>query len=204
MITIVDYGLGNILAFVNVYKGLGIPVAIAKEASELTFATKLILPGVGAFDHAMQLLTQSGMRDALDEMVMSREVPVLGVCVGMQILALASEEGHMPGLGWVPGKVHSFRSNQQSARMPLPHMGWNDIRLHGASLLFEGFGGDERFYFLHSYYFECDHKEDILAETVYGTRFSCAVQRNNIFGVQFHPEKSHKFGTQLLKNFANI
>jgi glutamine amidotransferase len=204
MITIVDYGLGNILAFANVYKRLGIPVAIVKDASELTSATKLILPGVGAFDHAMQLLMQSGMRDALDEMVISRGVPVLGVCVGMQILAATSEEGHLPGLGWVPGKVRAFRSNEQSARMPLPHMGWNDIRTHGASALFEGLGSDARFYFLHSYYFQCDHDEDISAETEYGTRFSCAVQKKNVFGVQFHPEKSHKFGTQLLKNFADI
>jgi glutamine amidotransferase len=204
MITIVDYGLGNIQAFANVYKRLGIPVAIAKDASDLTTATKLILPGVGAFDHAMKLLTQSGMRYVLEEMVISEGVPVLGVCVGMQILAAASEEGHMPGLGWIPGKVLAFRSNEQSAGMPLPHMGWNDIRPHTSSVLFEGFAGDERFYFLHSFYFQCDHDEYISAETTYGTRFSCAVQRKNIFGVQFHPEKSHKFGTQLLKNFADF
>jgi glutamine amidotransferase len=204
MITIVDYGLGNILAFANVYKRLGITVAIAKDVSELTSATKLILPGVGAFDHAMKLLMQSGMRDALDEMVISGGVPVLGVCVGMQILAATSEEGYLPGLGWVPGKVRAFRHNEQSARMPLPHMGWNDIRPRGASALFEGLESDARFYFLHSYYFQCDHEEDISAETVYGTQFSCAVQKKNIFGVQFHPEKSHNFGTQLLKNFAGI
>ena len=204
MITIVDYGLGNILAFANVYKRLGIPVAIAKDASDLASATKLILPGVGAFDHAMELLLQSGMRDALDEMVISRGVPVLGVCVGMQILATTSEEGRLPGLAWVPGKVRAFRHNEHSARMPLPHMGWNDIRPHSASALFEGLGNDARFYFLHSYYFQCDNDEDISAEAEYGTRFSCAVQTKNVFGVQFHPEKSHKFGTQLLKNFAEI
>jgi glutamine amidotransferase len=204
MMTIVDYGLGNILAFANVYKRLGIPVAIAKGVTDLSYATKLILPGVGAFDHAMKSLIQSGMRDALDEMVISRGVPVLGVCVGMQMLAATSEEGHLPGLAWLPGKVRSFRSNEQSARMPLPHMGWNDISQHGESALFEGLESDARFYFLHSYYFQCDHDDDIAAETVYGTRFSCAVQMKNVFGVQFHPEKSHKFGTQLLKNFAGI
>lgn len=204
MITIVDYGLGNILAFTNVYKRLGIPVAIAKDASDLTGATKLILPGVGAFDHAMELLLQSGMRDALDEMVMSRGVPVLGVCVGMQILAATSEEGHLPGLGWVPGKVRAFRANEQSASLPLPHMGWNDVRPHGASALFAGLESDTRFYFLHSYYFQCAHDENILAETEYGTNFSCAVQMKNVFGVQFHPEKSHHFGAQLLKNFAEL
>lgn len=204
MITIVDYGLGNILAFANAYKRLGIPVAIAKDASDLAGATKLILPGVGAFDHAMKLLLQSGMLDALDEMVISRGVPVLGVCVGMQILAATSEEGHLPGLGWVPGKVRAFRSNEQSARMPLPHMGWNNVRPHGGSALFAGLESEARFYFLHSYYFQCANDENILAETEYYTNFSCAVQMKNVFGVQFHPEKSHHFGTQLFKNFAEL
>lgn len=204
MITIVDYGLGNVLAFSNVYKQLGIKVAIAKDASDLADATKLILPGVGAFDHAMELLLQSGMRDALDEMVMSRGVPVLGVCIGMQILAAASEEGHLPGLDWVPGKVCQFRANEKSASLQLPHMGWNDVRPHGASAIFAGLESDARFYFLHSYYFQCTHDENILAETEYGTKFSCAVQAKNVFGVQFHPEKSHHFGKQLLKNFAGL
>lgn len=205
MITIIDYGLGNILAFSNVYKRLGIPVAIAKRATDLQDATKLILPGVGAFDHAMELLQQSGMRNALDELVLLRAVPVLGVCVGMQILAATSEEGKLRGLGWIDGNVRRF--DFASARHPLrlPHMGWNDVKPAGqSSALFAGLDSDARFYFLHSYYFQCARSENVLAQTEYGTIFSCAVQSKNIFGVQFHPEKSHHYGTRLLKNFAEI
>jgi glutamine amidotransferase len=198
MITIIDYGLGNVLAFWNVYRRLNIAVGVAKAASELRNATKLILPGVGAFDHAMELLQRSGMRETLDEMVLARSVPVLGVCVGMQILAASSEEGKSRGLGWIEGDVRKF--DGASAR--LPHMGWNDVKPAGSSALFAGLESDARFYFLHSYYFHCARSENILAEAEYGTTFSCAIQSNHVFGVQFHPEKSHRYGVRLLKNFA--
>ena len=204
MITIIDYGLGNILAFSNTYKRLGIPVAVARAVGDLRGATKLILPGVGAFDHAMELLRQSGMRGALDEMVISRHVPVLGVCVGMQMLAATSEEGQSLGLGWVPGRVRAFRANAQSGELALPHMGWNDVRPKPLSPLFMGLEADARFYFLHSYYFECESSSHVAAVASYGFDFSCAVAANHVHGVQFHPEKSHHFGTQLLKNFAEL
>lgn len=204
MITIIDYGLGNVLAFSNVYKRLNIPAAVGKSASDLQGATKLILPGVGAFDHAMELLQQSGLRETLDELVLSRAVPVLGVCVGMQILAATSEEGQLRGLGWIDGDIRKFDVASFRHRPRLPHMGWNDVNPVGPSALFAGLESDARFYFLHSYYFHCARSENVLAQAEYGTTFSCAVHSNNIFGVQFHPEKSHHYGTRLLKNFAEL
>jgi imidazole glycerol-phosphate synthase subunit HisH len=203
MIRIVDYGLGNIRAFLNVFNRLNIEAASATNAGELQDATKLILPGVGAFDHAMELLTQSGMREQLDEMVLQRRVPVLGICVGMQILAGSSDEGSARGLGWIEGHVASFRSLQQPQLM-LPHMGWNDVQPVAGGGLFAELEQDARFYFLHSYYFSCASAQHVAAVCSYGTDFACAVHAGNIFGVQFHPEKSHHFGTQLLKNFAAL
>jgi glutamine amidotransferase len=204
MIRIVDYGLGNIQAFRNVFKRLNIAVLPAATADELADATKVILPGVGHFDHAMERLTQSGMREALDELVLQRRVPVLGVCVGMQIMAQSSEEGMRPGLGWIDGRVRSFASLESARDLPLPHMGWNDVRPIAANKVFDQLTIDARFYFLHSFYFKCRHSDDILAVATYGEEFSAAVKRANIYGVQFHPEKSHGFGTRLLKNFAEL
>jgi len=204
MITIANYGLGNILAFANVYKRLNVEVSIAENADDLKAASKLILPGVGAFDHAMTLLDRSGMRKTLDDLVLGKFVPVLGVCVGMQILARSSDEGRLPGLGWIEGQVKSFRSLDLSETPPLPHMGWNDVRPVSSNKLFAHLESGARFYFLHSYYFNCDRDEDVLAVSSYGTDFSCAVNARNIFGVQFHPEKSHHYGSRLLKNFAEL
>lgn len=204
MIHVVDYGLGNVQAFLTMFKRLGLKATRAKTAADLTGASKIILPGVGAFDHAIQLLNQSGMRPVLETLVMKDKVPVLGICVGMQILATTSEEGHSPGLGWVPGKVCSFSSNEGSASLPLPHMGWNDVQPKAGSALFAGLESDSRFYFLHSYYFDCVEPSHVAAVASYGVDFSCAVSAANVYGVQFHPEKSHHFGAQLLKNFAEL
>lgn len=204
MIAIIDYGLGNIQAFVNVFNRLGIPVCVARTAEELAQADKLILPGVGAFDHAMRLLEASGMRQTLDRMVLVQKVPVLGICVGMQILADSSDEGRLPGLGWIPGRVRGFDSEPRAARLPLPHMGWNDVLLTGGNGLFNGLEQEARFYFLHSFYFECRSRDAVLATASYGFDFCCAVCSGNVYGVQFHPEKSHHFGTDLLKNFAEL
>jgi glutamine amidotransferase len=204
MITIIDYGLGNIKAFVNLYKRLNVPISVAKCADDLNGSTKLILPGVGAFDHAMQLLNQSGMRDTIDRLVLQQKVPIMGICVGMQILAHFSDEGHLPGLGWIKGQVRKFDVSLLPANTYLPHMGWNDVKPVIANPLFANLETDARFYFLHSYYFDCDSRQDVLAESVYGKSFSCAVHYNNIYGVQFHPEKSHHFGIQLLKNFSDL
>lgn len=204
MIHIVDYGLGNIQAFVNMYKRLGFETVRAKSADDLRGATKLILPGVGAFDHAMELLDTSGMRQLIDQLVTQGNVPVLGICVGMQILANSSEEGSEAGLGWVKGSVRSFASNPSFSNLPMPHMGWNDVAPVADSRLFKGLEIDARFYFLHSYYFECADTANAAAHTDYGFQFDCAVQNGNVFGVQFHPEKSHHWGAALLKNFAEL
>jgi len=204
MITIIDYGLGNVLAFVNVYNRLNVPVAVAKSADDLRNASRLILPGVGSFDHAMQQLDQSGMRQLVEQLVMSDKLPVLGICVGMQMLAKSSDEGKLPGLGWIDGTVKKFDLSAMPPDTNLPHMGWNDVSPVAQGGLFKGIEKDSRFYFLHSFYFECHQQSNVLAVSDYGGNFSCAVRKDNVFGVQFHPEKSHHFGSQLLKNFSEI
>ena len=204
MICVVDYGLGNVQAFLNMFKILGIAATRAKTPEDLTGASKIILPGVGAFDHAVDLLNRSGMRETLDGLILKDKVPVLGVCVGMQILASTSDEGNLPGLGWVPGRVCAFRSNEQYSSLPVPHMGWNDVQPSLHHPLFAGLETDARFYFLHSYYFKCDFLRHVAATSSYGSDFSCAVSANNVHGVQFHPEKSHYFGIRLMKNFVEL
>jgi glutamine amidotransferase len=204
MITIINYGLGNVQAFANVYKRLNIPAVIATGASDLDGATRLILPGVGAFDHAMELLDASGMREKVDDLVLNKQVPVLGVCVGMQILARSSDEGRLSGLGWIDGRVRRFDEAKLQQPSRLPHMGWNDVVPASGARLFAGLEQDSRFYFLHSYYFDCASNDNVLATAEYGISFGCAVHSGNIYGVQFHPEKSHDYGVRLLKNFAEL
>lgn len=204
MITIVDYGLGNINAFLNVYKRLNLPVKAASTPEGLHGAKRVILPGVGHFDNAMTRLNESGMRPVLDDLAMNQRVPVLGVCVGMQMLAESSDEGVLPGLGWIDGKVRAFSSWEATSGLPLPHMGWNDVHPLEGGALFHQLDGEARFYFLHSFFFDCDDPGDRLAVSNYGADFTCAVRADNIYGVQFHPEKSHHFGTRLLENFAEM
>jgi glutamine amidotransferase len=200
--TIVDYGLGNIGAFANTYKRMDLPVKIARTAEALADAERIILPGVGSFDHAMDLLDASGMRDTLEDLVLHQKRPVVGICVGMQILADSSEEGSRRGLGWIPGTVRHFSSKPANAELPMPHMGWNEVTPRTGESLFQGLERDARFYFLHSYFFECEQPDHIAATASYGIDFGCAVRRDHIHGVQFHPEKSHHYGSTLLKNFA--
>lgn len=205
MIRIVDYGVGNIQAFMTMFKRLGLPAERATAPEQLAGSTRLILPGVGAFDHAMQLLNDSGLRQPLESLVLEQGVPVLGICVGMQMLAGSSEEGSLPGLNWVPGRVRAFAGTPASAPLPMPHMGWNDLRIRlGHETLFHGLETDPRFYFLHSYYFEAEDESHVAATASYGFDFHCVVSRANVHGVQCHPEKSHHFGAQLLKNFAGM
>lgn len=203
MIAIIDYGLGNIRAFYTVFEHLKVNVKIASTPADLTGATKLILPGVGAFDYAMQKFNESGMRPLVEEKVLVQKMPVLGICVGLQMLANSSDEGVLPGLKWINARVRKFDPSV-SPEIQLPHMGWNTIVPVQDSPLMNGIASESRYYFLHSYYFDNYQDIDSIATTNYGIPFCSAVQHENIFGVQFHPEKSHANGVQLLRNFANL
>lgn len=204
MITIIDYGVGNINAFVNVYKRVNVPTKIAKTAADLEGAQKLILPGVGHFDHAMLELMKSGMREKLDELVLSKKVPVIGICVGMQMMGISSDEGTLKGLKWLDARIRKFDESKIKQVTRLPHMGWNDVQPNSLNPLFKGLEKDALFYFLHSYYFECNDDNDILATSEYGGLFTSAANHDNIYGIQFHPEKSHHYGETLLNNFAKL
>jgi len=203
MIALVDYGLGNIQAFSNIYRRLGIDAWPAKTAEDLRRARKIILPGVGAFDWAMTRLNDSGLRDTLDEQVMVEKKPVFGVCVGMQMMATRSEEGVLPGLGWIDAEVVKFDTDLLKSKTHLPHMGWNDVASLQTDALFRGLDAP-RFYFLHSYYLSPADEANTLATSCYGLTFTAAVRSGNVYGTQFHPEKSHQWGIQLLKNFAEF
>ena len=204
MITIIDYGVGNINAFVNVYKRVNVPTKIAKTAADLKDAQKIILPGVGHFDHAMSELIKSGMREKLDELVMVKKVPVIGICVGMQMMGNSSDEGNLEGLKWIDASIKKFDETKIQQVTRLPHMGWNDVQPVISNPLFEGLEKEALFYFLHSYYFECNNTADILATSEYGGEFTCAAHHENVYGIQFHPEKSHHYGETLLHNFAKL
>lgn len=204
MISIIDYGLGNIKAFTNVYKELNIPSVSVSKPQQLKASRRLILPGLGTFDQAIDRLNKSGMRDDIEELIFEHNVPVLGVCVGMQIMSNFSEEGHLPGLGWIDGEVKKIDVSAESSFNPLPHMGWNDVKSISDNQLFTMLDVNSRFYFLHTYYLDCKSNEDVIATANYGETFTCAIKSKNIFGVQFHPEKSHQNGMMLLKNFSNL
>ena len=204
MTTIIDYGVGNIAAFVNVFKRLNVPTQIAKCTKDLIGAEKLILPGVGHYDRAMSELLKSGMLGELNELVLEKKVPVIGICVGMQMMGNSSDEGTSEGLKWIDANVKKFDETKIKQMNRLPHMGWNDVFPVVKSPLFEGLEKDALFYFLHSYYMEYNNPDDVLAVTEYGDQFTCAAYHENIYGIQFHPEKSHKYGETLLANFAKI
>lgn len=204
MITIVDYGSGNIRAIGNIYEKLNIEYSVATTADQILAADKLILPGVGAFDETITMLNTNGFREALDKKVLHHGTPILGICVGMQMLADSSEEGKLPGLGWIHGEVKLFDKKEILGKPKTPHLGWNSISIKKESPIMYNIDEEEGFYFIHSYYFECADEKDILSLTEYGKVFSSAIKHDNIYGMQFHPEKSHKNGIQLLKNFAQL
>lgn len=203
MVTLINYGLGNIQAFSNIYRNLNISVEVASSVKEIKGAQRLILPGVGSFDWAMTRLNQSGLREVLDDLILNQHVPVLGVCVGMQMMAHRSEEGKLSGLGWIDAEVVQFEQNGHDPKLPLPHMGWNDIEPTEEDCLFKGIK-QPRFYFLHSYCIVPRQQANILAISQYKSKFIAAVRYEHIFGTQFHPEKSHKWGIELLRNFSEV
>jgi glutamine amidotransferase len=204
MICITDYGIGNVAAFETVYKRLGVPAKRARVPADFRAATHLVLPGVGHFDRAMHLLAESGLMPTLHQLVCEEHLPVLGICVGMQMLSEGSDEGLLPGLNWIPGRVKSFALDPEARDLPSPHMGWNDVRPVRGKLLADASGPRPSFYFLHSYFFDAKCPEDVAGVTRYGREFPAAVSRGNVHGVQFHPEKSHSCGVELLRRFATL
>ena len=204
MIGIINYGSGNIAALMNIFKQRKISYCLCSTPQELAAADRFLLPGVGAFDPTMRQLTQSGITDALRIEVFDKRKPVLGICVGMHLLADASDEGNLPGLGWIKGQVRKINHHKLSTLPHLPHMGWNSVNLHGYSPLLDGIDAAQGFYFLHSYYLDSASPDDKSATVNYGDELTCAVERDIVFGVQFHPEKSHSNGVRLLQNFAKL
>ena len=201
MLVIVDYGVGNLASMKNMYKKIGIEAKVSSDEKDIQNATKLILPGVGAFDTCAARLQQSGFINILNKKVIEEKTPVLGVCVGMQLLTEASDEGELAGLGWIKGRVVKFKQEEMNG-LKIPHMGWTAVKLNKPSLLFEEMYEEPRFYFVHSYYPELVNKKDVLVTANYGYDFTAGIEHENIMGVQFHPEKSHKFGMKLLENFV--
>lgn len=203
MITIIDYKTGNLGSIQNILRRIGEDSVITSDKDEIIRATKLILPGVGAFDTGMRNLMELDLIDILNRKVIIEKIPVLGICLGMQLLSNGSEEGSLPGLGWIDAETIRFRF-ADTMEYKIPHMGWNFIRQHKTSKLFENMYPDARFYFVHSFFFRANNQEDVLLSTTYEIEFTSAVEKGNILGVQFHPEKSHKFGMKLLKNFVDF
>lgn len=204
MITIIDYGSGNIRAIGNIYDKLNVAYKIAKTPAEVVGAKKIFLPGVGAFDETISMLDKTGFREVLDIEVLQNKVPIIGICVGMQILAESSEEGTLNGLGYIKGRVKKIDASLLNHKPKLPHLGWNSIEIVRQNELLKDIDPEFGFYFLHTYYFECDSQEDVITTTHYGKPFASAVNNGNVYGIQFHPEKSHHNGINLLHNFAKL
>jgi len=202
MITIVDYGMGNLGSVFNMFKKIGVASIITSDLEEINSADKLLLPGVGSFDKAMQKITTSGIKEILDQKILIEQTPILGICLGMQLLTNSSEEGTEKGLGYINASAKKFVFNDN--KMKVPHMGWNLVNESTKSKLTEKFIEESRFYFVHSYYVEVVNQENSILKSNYGLEFDSAIQHKNVYGAQFHPEKSHKFGMKLFENFAKL
>ncbi len=201
MIVIIDYGMGNLGSIANMLKKIGTQVVVSSNSAVIGQAEKLILPGVGAFDQGMKSVNNSGLLPLLTDRVLKNKIPILGICLGMQLLTQKSEEGTLPGLGWIDAETVRFNFNGK-ANLKIPHMGWNTVKLCKDSPLFSEMYPDPRFYFVHSYHVVCRREQDIVTRTFHGYEFVSSFAKENIVGVQFHPEKSHKFGMRFLKNFV--
>ena len=204
MIGIINYGSGNIHAIAKIYNNLNIENQLISNPKELNNANKLILPGVGSYDATMKQLIESGLKDEMNKLVLREKIPVLGICVGLQVMGYGSEEGKLSGLGWIPGKVKKFNTLKIESKPKLPHMGWNQINDKRKHPLFDGIDKDFGFYFVHSFHFECEQNKNILSTSTYGYEFTSSIYKDHIFGTQFHPEKSHSNGIKLFKNFAEL
>lgn len=204
VVVVIDYNMGNLGSIINMFKRLGIAAVLTRDPAVIAEADKLVLPGVGAFDEGIENLDKLGLRTVLEDRVIGERVPILGICLGMQLMTVTSEEGRKPGLAWINADTVHFRAGMaDSGRLKLPHIGWNFVDVRKSHPLLEGLPEDARFYFVHSYKVVCREPRDVLTETYYGTgAFTSAYAHGNIAGVQFHPEKSHRFGARLLKNFS--
>lgn len=203
MIGILDYGIGNLSSIQNMLKKAGFNSKRIKSVDDLYTVDKIILPGVGAFDYGMEMLQASNFIPTLNELVLEKKMPTLGICLGMQLMCKSSDEGVLSGLNWVDAKVRSFDFQQQDHILKVPHMGWNEVSVVSENILLKKDIENLRYYFVHSYYVDCNNIEDIIITCQYGHEFVVGFRKDNIFGVQFHPEKSHRFGLELLKNFAS-
>ncbi len=202
MLCIIDYGSGNVGAIANICERERIPYLIAGDRDRFEEATHFLLPGVGAFDPTIDTLRESGILSALEAEVMDRKKPIMGICVGMHLLADGSDEGNFNGLGWIPGHVTRIDTRALSRPPYLPHMGWNSIAGNQHDPLLKGIDLERGFYFLHSFYFDAHDSSDVLATVAYGGEFPCIVRKGHLIGAQFHPEKSHSNGIRLIKNFV--
>jgi imidazole glycerol-phosphate synthase subunit HisH len=201
MIAIVDYGVGNVRAIANMIRKIGGECIITNKAEEINEASKIILPGVGAFDTAVQSLEQLNLKPALEDAALKKNKPLLGICLGMQLLTDGSEEGTCKGFGWIPGYSYKFKGANE---LKVPHMKWNNVLPVNSSALTKEIDKDARFYFVHSYYVKVSDPSHVLLQTKYGEDFAAAIQKENIYGVQFHPEKSHRFGMKIFSNFLSL
>lgn len=204
MITIVDYGMGNLGSIRNMLKRVGVPSITTSDPGDLENASKIILPGVGAFGTGMAKLNELNLMPVLNHKVLKDRVPVLGICLGMQIMCKSSEEGAGPGLSWVDAEVKKFCFSAEDNVHKVPHIGWNYVQPKKSHSVIDGFNAKTRFYFVHSYYVKCRNRQDVLASTDYGIEFDSMFAVDNIVGAQFHPEKSHRFGMDLLKKFSEL
>ncbi len=204
MVVIIDYNVGNVKSIQNMLKRIGVAAILSANPEEILNAKKLILPGVGHFDYGMQMLRQSNLIEILNKKVLAEKTPILGICLGAQLLGNQSDEGKEKGLGWIDMDVVKFDKSKMDKTLKIPHMSWNEVEVKKASILFPDKSLLQRFYFVHSYHMLPRQTSDVLTITNYGYNFVSAVEKNNIFGVQFHPEKSHKFGMNLLKNFVSL
>ena len=206
MVVIVDYGMGNLRSVYNKFRKMGVPAMISSNHEEIQKAEKLILPGVGHFAHGMKHLIETGLIELLNRKVLIEKTPILGICLGMQLFTKHSQEGNVEGLGWIDAETVKFNFEPKSVdyKLKIPHMGWNSTQQKKESKLLKGIAENTLYYFVHSYHVVCNNEKDILLSTDYSYTFTSGVQNENIFGTQFHPEKSHEEGMQLLKNFIQI
>ncbi len=203
MISVVDYGVANLGSMLNMLRKVGVEAERVSTPAQIADAEKIVLPGIGAFDQGMSALAERGLVEPLKSKVLVEGTPILGVCLGMQMLGGGSEEGELGGLRLVEGTCRRFRPPTVSG-LKVPHMGWSRVMPRRESPLLSGLADQSRFYFVHSYHFCCEDPHDVLAVSSYGDEFVSMINRRNIFGVQFHPEKSHRFGMTLLRNFASL